>query len=121
MTTADPAWVPVLPIPNHPEYPSGHGCITGARMETLRIHYGTELMEFQIDSAVTGTTRTYTNVKEMLAEVRDARVYGGMHYRFSTVRGTDLGVQVARQVMQKGFNVHRPWSVAADRRSVLAL
>jgi hypothetical protein len=29
-TTADPAWTPLLTTPNHPEYPSQHGCVTSA-------------------------------------------------------------------------------------------
>ncbi len=26
----DPAWVPALPQPGHPSYPSGHSCLSGA-------------------------------------------------------------------------------------------
>jgi hypothetical protein len=29
-TTADPAWSPLITTPNHPEYPSAHGCVTSA-------------------------------------------------------------------------------------------
>jgi len=29
-TTADAAWLPLLATPPHPEYPSGHSCLSGA-------------------------------------------------------------------------------------------
>ena len=34
-TTADPAWTPLLTTPNHPEYPSQHGCATSAVAQVL--------------------------------------------------------------------------------------
>ena len=34
-TTADPAWAPLLATPNHPEYPSQHGCFTSAFTDSL--------------------------------------------------------------------------------------
>ena len=37
----DPAWRPLV-IGNHPEYPSGHGCFTGAVTESLRSYFGTK-------------------------------------------------------------------------------
>ncbi len=40
-TTADPAWTPVVPTPNHPEYPAAHACNFGGVGEVLRSYYGT--------------------------------------------------------------------------------
>ncbi len=40
-TTADPAWLPLGPVPNHPEYPAAHSCIAGTLGETLRQAFGT--------------------------------------------------------------------------------
>jgi hypothetical protein len=33
-TVADPAWTPVVPTPNHPEYPAAHSCITAMKVQT---------------------------------------------------------------------------------------
>src|SRR5262245_25057695 len=34
-TDADPAWEPVVPTPNHPEYPAAHACAQGSMMEIV--------------------------------------------------------------------------------------
>jgi hypothetical protein len=40
--------------------------------------------------------RTYGRFSDALAEVLEARIYGGMHYRNSTRVGANIGKQVAR-------------------------
>lgn len=97
-TAADAAWTPVLPTPNHPEYPAAHSCTSGALGETLRQYYGTRQVRYAFDSAVTGTTRTYATTDALNDESRIARVYGGMHFDFSTAAGVELGVRVAQWV-----------------------
>jgi len=102
-TTPDAAWTPVVPTPNHPEYPAAHGCITAAMAETLKTYYRTDQVEFTLDSTVTGTTRQFMSTQAMVNEVCDARVYGGMHFRNSTLRGAELGTSVARWALQRNF------------------
>ena len=48
-----------------------------------------------MDSTVTGTTRSYPTTSALPDEIESARVWGGMHFRFSTYAGAQLGVQVA--------------------------
>jgi hypothetical protein len=102
-TATDEAWTPVLPTPNHPEYPAGHSCTSGALGETLRHYYGTREVSYSFDSAVTGTTRTYATTDALDDESRIARVYGGMHFDFATVAGVELGVRVAQWVAAHHF------------------
>jgi hypothetical protein len=102
-TAPDPAWSPVVPTPNHPEYPAAHGCITGAIAETLKTYYRTDQVEFTMDSTVTGTTHSFTTTQAMVDEVVNARVYGGMHFRNSTLRGAELGTSVARWALERNF------------------
>jgi hypothetical protein len=49
------------------------------------------------------TVRSYNGFSEALTDIRNARIYGGMHYENSTLRGADLGQRVAQQLMQKFF------------------
>jgi hypothetical protein len=93
----------VVPTPNHPEYPAAHGCITGAIAETLKTYYRTDQVEFTLDSTVTGTTHSFTTTQAMVDEVVNARVYGGMHFRNSALRGAELGTSVARWALQRNF------------------
>lgn len=102
-TWPEPAWAPFLPTPNHPEYPSAHACGHGALGEVLRGFYGTPNVTFELDSTVTGTTRRFSSVDAMNAEVSNARVWGGMHFRFSNDDGTALGAQAARWMLDRRF------------------
>lgn len=97
-TVADAAWTPVVPTPNHPEYPAAHGCVSGAMAEVWKSLFGTKRLTFSFDSSVTGTTHAYGSVDEFFGEVADARIHGGMHFRFSVEKGRVLGMQVAKWI-----------------------
>jgi hypothetical protein len=100
---ADAAWKPVLPTPNHPEYPAAHSCTSGSVGEALKRFYGTPKVTFTWDSKVTNTTRTYADVDAFNAEAGIARIHGGMHFTYSTVAGETLGKQVGQWVASRHF------------------
>ena len=102
-TSADASWTPVLPTPNHPEYPAAHSCTSGGLGETLRQVFATRRVTYIFDSKVTGTTRTYLDTDALNDESRIARIYGGMHFGFSTDAGVALGVQIAQWVGSHHF------------------
>lgn len=102
-TPIDAAWTPVLPTPNHPEYPAAHSCTSGSLGEALRGYYGTPNVSFTWDSKVTGTTRTYNGIDAFNAEAGMARIHGGMHFTYSTVAGEELGRRVAQWVAARYF------------------
>ncbi len=102
-TQIDAGWKPVLPTPNHPEYPAAHSCTSGSLGEALRGYYGTPNVTFTWDSNVTKTTRTYIGIEEFNADAGIARLYGGMHFRFATVAGEELGKRVAQWVTSRHF------------------
>lgn len=105
-TDADAGWTPVVPTPNHPEYPAAHGCATTATAETLRQFYGTKKLAFDWDSTVASVadkTRHYESTDDLLRDVIDARVYGGMHYRNSGEAGVQLGRKTAQWVARYHF------------------
>lgn len=102
-TTPDVAWTPVVPTPNHPEYPGAHGCSAGSAAEVLRSFYGTKKVVFQFDSLVTGTTLTLERTDELVKSNVDGRVFGGMHLRTSAEHGSELGKQVAKWLVKHHF------------------
>jgi len=102
-TVADPTWTPVVPTPNHPEYPAAHACTFGALAETLSGFYGTKKLRFSFDSSVTGTQRKYDSTDDLIDDSAAARIYGGMHFRTSVVRGAVLGRKVAQWVEKHHF------------------
>jgi hypothetical protein len=102
-TTADPAWTPVVPTPNHPEYPAAHACLTASAASTLQSYYGTSNVTFDLNSTVTGTTHHFTTTQAMVDDVQLGRIAGGMHFRNSTVDGAALGKNVADWVLAHKF------------------
>jgi hypothetical protein len=102
-TEADLIWSPLVVTPPHPEYPAAHGCFTGAVAQTLRAFFGTKRVTITLTSTVTGTRRTFHNTDDLIHEIIDARIFGGMHYRTSGVHGTVIGKKVAKWVAKHYF------------------
>ena len=100
-TEPDSTWRPSRPTPNHPEYPSAHGCHTGAVAEALRAFFGTDRVSFSLDSRVTGTTREYDRFRQAVRDVNRARVLAGFHFFNSDQEGSNLGRKVARFVVRR--------------------
>lgn len=99
---AEKDWQPLLNV-NHPEYPSAHGCWTGAVVTALRAYFGTDDVPFTMESTVTKTSRRYARLSDALNEVVEARIVSGLHYRQSMMDGARLGEQVARYVADRKF------------------
>jgi hypothetical protein len=102
-TEADPSWAPVVPTPNHPEYPAAHSCVTGAMAEVLQQLFGTKKLAFDWSSSVTGTTHHFDSTDDIGKEVQLARIAGGMHFRTATVHGEVLGMKVGKWILKNHF------------------
>jgi hypothetical protein len=111
-TVADPNWTPVGgATPNHPEYPSAHGCVTSAFAMVIAKALHTRQIDVAIPGAIEGltatTTRTFATVSDVTRQIEDARVWIGFHYRFSDVRGVKLGTHVATWTLNRFFGPAR--------------
>ncbi|MFC7532797.1 vanadium-dependent haloperoxidase [Actinoplanes sp. GCM10030250] len=102
-TSADPNWTPLLITPPFPDHTSGHSCSTGAIMTAMRRFFGRDDIAFSAYSVDSGTTRGFGSFSEALAEVIEARIWGGVHFRSADVQGVDLGEQVAGYVLAREF------------------
>lgn len=104
----DTTWSPLVPTPNHPEYPSQHGCVTSALAATLAAALGTQNLNVTIQGAVNAsgsvtTSRTYATVQDVNTELVNARVWMGFHYRNSVVVGEALGTTAATWALARNF------------------
>jgi len=104
----DPTWTPWLDFfptgtPAHPEYPSGHSTVSGAASFVLANKFG-DSTAFTVTSEVRPGTRSFLSFSAAVAEIADARVFGGIHFRTSCVRGNLLGQSVARYVLTHAMN-----------------
>ena len=118
-TVGDPSWEPLfhpstptttpLATPPFPDHPSGHGCVSGSVLNTLREFFGTDRIGFDVHSGRfpvgdARETRHFDSFSEALDEVVDARVWGGIHFRTADVQGAVIGRKVARYIRKHHFN-----------------
>jgi hypothetical protein len=106
-TEQDTTWLPHV-VGNHPEYPSGHSCFTGAVTESLHQYFGTKKVKLVITSLAPGAgpPRTFETLDDLVADVQNARVWGGLHYR-STVEQTSKDFpRIAKDVGKRFFLEH---------------
>jgi hypothetical protein len=99
----DPTWRPLRTTPNFPEYPSAHACHSTAVVEALDAFFGTDKVPFTLDSRVTGTTRDYATLHDVVKDVDWARVLVGFHFRNSDLQGSALGRKVGDYVVDHFF------------------
>ena len=101
-TIQDTTWTHLF-LGNHPEYPSGHACFTGALTRALADYFGTDGVPWSLTSMVTGTTHSFDRLSDIRAEVSNARVWGGLHFRKSMVDGDLLAKRTTRFVLEHNF------------------
>lgn len=105
-TEADPNWkplfdpstptTPALATPNFPDHPSGHSCVSSAVIHALQDFFGTDKIEFDISSSrFPGQPRHFERFSQVLKEIIDARVWGGIHFRTADTQGAVIGKKVA--------------------------
>lgn len=106
-TTADPTWVPLLNNPAYPDYTSGANNITAAATRSLALYFGTDDMTFQVTTTNTGPTiqdtRTFNRFPDAAAEVVEARIYLGIHFRFADTEARKQGKHVAQWAFSHYF------------------
>ena len=96
-------WTPLLISPNHPEYPSGHSTASGAAATVLAAYFGEEA-SFSVDSdGMVGVIRSFTSLAEALDEIKDARIFAGIHFRSACDDGQATGQKVAGYILNNSL------------------
>jgi hypothetical protein len=94
-TARDPSWEPLVDTPLHPEYPCAHCINSAAARAVLESEFGTGPNPLTMTSPTApGAVHKWANIREYAEEVSVARIYGGIHYRNSTVVGMAMGKQI---------------------------
>jgi hypothetical protein len=103
-TEAVPSFSPFIVAPCFPSYPSAHASLSNAAREVLERLYGGRPQSITLSSpAVAGVTLTYTNFKQITDDIDDARIYGGIHFRFDQEAGTEQGRRVGEYVYKESL------------------
>ena len=108
-TTAEAGWTALITAP-YPDHPSGHLCNDGAHVRVLRVFFGNVIEGgYQITSASPllapsdPKTRTFGSFSQALAELIEARIWAGLHFRTADVQAEQLGRNVANYMAANYF------------------
>jgi hypothetical protein len=111
-TLADPTWTPLLNTPPHQAYVSAHAGIAGALTPILAELLG-EQPYCSVSPGPMPRTRCFTSFTQSALDSSDSRVWGGIHWRFDSEAGLELGEAIARHVMDsRAFDVPAPGALA---------
>ena len=83
---------------------SNHASLSGAGAEVLRRVYGEGGHAISITNpAFVGVEYKYLTLEQILRDIDDARVFGGIHFRFDQDAGGVLGRAVATEVYKNNL------------------
>jgi hypothetical protein len=100
-TARDPSWEPLVDTPLHPEYPCAHCINSSAARAVLESEFGAGAHSLTMTSATApGVTHKWATIAEYAEEVSLARIYGGLHYRNSTMVGKAMGKKIGELAVQ---------------------
>jgi hypothetical protein len=116
-TDPDPNWVPFIPAPCFPGYPSNHGSLSNAGAEVMRRLYGEAGHAITLSNpAVPTIVLHYGSFRQITDDISDARVYGGIHFRTDQDAGARLGRAVGTVVYKINLRaVHDGWDDRDDK------
>ena len=94
--TAPGPFTPYIVTPCFPGYPSAHGAGTGAALEVVERAYGRHHSVTLSHPGAPGIVIHYTDLRDIIDDVSDARVFGGIHFRYDQDAGERQGRDVGR-------------------------
>jgi hypothetical protein len=100
-TAPDLAWVPMLDTPPVQDHPSTHSVAGGAAASVLASVLG-DANDFSFTSSSADEpklARTYRRFSEASLENADSRIRAGIHFRFATDAGLEMGQRVGEHTV----------------------
>jgi hypothetical protein len=109
-TGADPDWAPLVFTPPFPSYASGHATFAGAARVVLERVFGEDGHSITLTHPLTpDVVLQYTTFKQITDDIDDARIYGGVHFRFDQEAGAHQGRLVGDYILRHKLRpVHGP-------------
>ena len=90
----------------HQENPSGHSGVSSAAARVLASFFGEHASFTATSAGVPGAVRSFTRFSDAVAQVADARVFAGFHFRFSCDEATHMGTKIAKYVQKTLMGAH---------------
>ncbi|MFO1305305.1 MAG: PA-phosphatase, partial [Burkholderiales bacterium] len=98
-TEQDLGWTSLVDAPLHPEYPCAH-CNTSAAFGTVVLGLAPPGKRLVIRSG-NNPPREYESAAALAAEVVNARVWSGIHFRNSAETGAAMGKRVGEYILMQ--------------------
>jgi hypothetical protein len=112
LTIEQAGWRPLVATPNHPEYPAAHGTLTSSLAEILTQFLGTNRIDVDIHgfdaNGAPGNldaVHHFSRANDLRAEIINARLWAGLHFRTSSEAGVALGRSVAKYDLRHAFGL----------------
>jgi hypothetical protein len=105
-TDADPTFRPFIPTPCFPSYGSAHAAASYAARRIAEAFFGDAPIEVALaHPAFPGLTLEYDSFEAITDDIDDARVYGGIHFRFDqragALQGRRIGAWILRHELRR--------------------
>jgi hypothetical protein len=109
-TDGDPAFAPFITTPCFPSYGSAHAAASNAARRIAEAFFGDDGISVSLSHpAVPGVVLDYESFEEITADIDDARVYGGIHFRFDqragARQGRQIGTWIYRHYLKRGGKI----------------
>lgn len=108
-TGGDAVWSPLVTTPPYPDHTSGANSLVGSATRAMSLYFDTNDMPFSImttNAAIMDPnkrTRVYTKFSQVRAEVVDARIFQGIHFRFADADARKQSEHIAQWVNSHFF------------------
>ena len=106
-TSPDKKWESLLMCPPIQEYPSASAVQASVSASILASVLGSDDVPFSMETVTAppdGKVRSFEKLSDAVAEAADSRVMAGIHFRYSTDMGVEIGKQIASTVVEKKLN-----------------
>jgi hypothetical protein len=105
-----PSFIPLIATPCFPGYPSGHAVLSHAARKVLESVFGARGHAIDVSSSeLPGVVLSYSELEDLTSDIDDARVHGGIHFRFDQTAGAEQGRKVGAYVLKHGLRPHANW------------
>jgi hypothetical protein len=94
-TAPNLSFTPLITTPSFPSYPSAHASASYGARTILERLFGCGPVAIALSSpGIPSITLNYTSLEAITDDIDDARVYGGIHFRYDQDAGAHQGKQV---------------------------
>ncbi|MFN8288203.1 MAG: vanadium-dependent haloperoxidase [Chitinophagales bacterium] len=95
----DPNWKPIIETPPFPEFTCGHSTISAAAAQVLADYFGDSITFIDnTNDPYNLPVRTFTSILDASEEAGKSRIYGGIHIRYSCIKGREQGLKIGHYI-----------------------